>query len=103
MTIPPRKPKRPAPRPAPAPQPPKVAPPRAAPAPARLDDALLSLLKSTTFAPTDSIDVARAQGADAALQSVAREMPKYRTAKVSTVIRDETGRIMSMVTEEPEP
>lgn len=67
------------------------------------DGAMLAILEGARFAPTTDIDVARAQGIDAALQSVARVMPgslpKGRPAIVKSVIRDENGRIAHVIEE----
>jgi hypothetical protein len=65
----------------------------------RLDAAMLSILEGTTFAPTTDINVARAQGIDAAL----RDMPKYRPVKVAHVVRGDDGAITKMIIEEPMP
>ena len=64
---------------------------------------MLAILEGARFVPTTDVDVARAQGADAALQSVARLMPgalpKGRPAIVRSVIRDENGRISAVIEE----
>jgi hypothetical protein len=101
MTIPTRKPKRPAPRPAAAPPPPGL---ERHPVPSNLQDgAMFAILEGARFVPTTDIDVARAQGIDAALQSVARVMPgalpKGRPSIVKHVIRDADGRITTVIEE----
>jgi hypothetical protein len=90
----------------------KPAPPAAPPSPGLeryrvpsnlQDGAMLAILEGGNFAPTTDINLARAQGIDAALQSVARVMPgalpKGRPSIVKHVIRDADGRITTVIEE----
>ena len=89
------------PTPAAAPPPPGL---ERDPVPSNLQDgAMLAILEGARFAPTTDINLAQAQGIDAALQSVSRVMPgalpKGRPAIVRSVIRDENGRISAVIEE----
>jgi hypothetical protein len=68
-----------------------------------IDDAVASLLEGS-FAPTTDVNVARAQGADAALQAMARAMPgsvpQDRPGIVKHVIRDPKTNLITTVIEE---
>ena len=74
------------------------------PVPSNLQDAaMLAILEGGNFAPTTDVNLARAQGIDAALKSVARVMPgalpKGHPAIVRSVVRDADGRISAVIEE----
>jgi hypothetical protein len=93
--------KRPTPRPPAAPPPPGLER-HAVPSDLR-DAATLAIFEGARFADTTDVHVARLQGVDAALASVARVMPgalpKGRPSIVKSVIRDENGRITHVIEE----
>jgi hypothetical protein len=75
-----------------------------------LDDAVLAILGTGNFLPTTDVDTARGQGIDVALRYVARAMPgplpkdqpampKDHPGIVKHVIRDENGRITTVIEE----